>query len=316
MIYDVNGNSLYVANKIGESNQTVYFTVPVNQTFPDDEGISTNVQDSINNANVQCVLKLPPNYTVDGDPVPVIMCAHGTSGWVSANDYQAQFNRWDSFREDGYAIFDVNGGMPFDSANSYMAGQNVGGPRAVEAYYKAFQYIKTKYNVQDSLFVGGFSMGGLAALNLANRYPEIVRCIGLCYPVTALYNQAWLHPWRTGTGNGSTKSCIAREYNFASVSTWEENKTIGFNPENNKHIEINSNKYCFLSSPIKIWHGNADTTVDYTYSVSLINNIKNAGGVAEMRIVNGAGHGESSFSDWMTLFTTECKAFFDRYRQL
>lgn len=313
-VYDVNGNSLVASGKIGTPNSVNYFSVKVNQAFSNDTDTTQNVQDSETYANVQCVVKLPSTYSVDGDPTPVIMCAHGTSGWVSGNAYQSQLNRWDDLLAEGYATFDVNGGMPFDSENAHTAGQCMGGPRAVEAYFKAFEYIRQKMNVEPLLYVSGMSMGGLAALNFANRYPEIVKCIGLCYPVTALYNQAWLHPWYSGTGEATTKGCIAREYNFASASTWEAAKVVGFNPETNKRITVNSEDYCLLSSPLKIWHGDADTTVNYSYSVALVDAIKRAGGVAEMRVVHGAGHGESTFSEWRVLFNGELKAFFNRYR--
>lgn len=308
-----------VALETGEGSpysggNTYYFSVKVNQNFSNTADITGNVQDTENYANVECVVKLPTSYVAKGKPTPLIMCAHGTSGWVSGSGYQAQLDRWNGLISNGYAIFDVNGGMPFDSSSAHTAGQNMGGPRAIEAYFKAFEFIRENMNVEPLLYVSGLSMGGLAALNFANRYPEIVKCIGLCYPVTALYNQAWLHPWYTGTGASSTKGCIAREYNFASSSTWEDDKVIGFNPETNKHIQVNNEEYCFLNAPLKIWHGNADSTVDYSFSVALVNAIKKAGGVAEMRIVDGAGHGESTFSDWTTVFSAELTAFFNRFR--
>ena len=315
-IYDIDGNGVYIPNdEKGSANAIEYFTVRVNQDFPV-ESTSTDVSDSETYANVECVLKLPPTYSADGEPCPLVMCAHGTSGWVSSSSYQTQLNRWDALLADGYATYDVNGGMPFDSTSAHEHGQCMGGKRAVEAYYKAYLYIVQNYNVEPMVYVGGLSMGGLSAFNFANNYPEVTRCVGCCYPVTDLYNQAWLNPWYTGTSAGSTKGCIAREFDFDSASTWEGDKVVGYNPATNKHITVDNTDYCLLGMPVKIWHGDADTTVNYQYSVNLINAIRNAGGNAEMRVVHGAGHGESTFSEWTELFNAEVKAYFNRIRRM
>ena len=281
-------------------DNTIFFTVQVNQDFSNNTGITTSIQDTETFEDVYCALKLPTNYLPTGIPVKIAVVMHGAGGKVTDTD-EGEMKAFESYLNGaGYAIFDVNG-----SNDDYSDGtaDHMGSSRALSAYIKAFEYIRKHYNVEDKLYVHGHSMGGLTALNLSVQRPDLVKVLGLYHPVTDMYNQAWLHPWY-GDSNGTyvpTKVSIAKEYNFNSYATYltsglisdltyESDKVIGFNPINNKAIVIDSTRYIMLPVSIKVWHGNADPAVSLSGTQDFITAVKNGGGRAELRIIDGLGH--------------------------
>lgn len=278
----------------------IYFTVQVNQNFDNNVDITNQIQDCKDMADVYCVLKLPENYSPIGKKVPIVMYCHGAGGQVKSDDAGELYNA-DKLVEAGYAVFDVNG-----SNNNYVEhSQHMGGPRAIEAYKKAFKYIKENYNVEDRLLVHGHSMGGLTALNFTIANPEMIKAVGVYYPVTDLYKQAWLNPWF----HEETKIALATEYNFddKSGNTYEADKLVGYNPINNNSVTVGDAQYNFFPVPLKIWHGNADIVVSLGCTQQYVENIKNAGGRVHLRIVDGMGH------DQIDLLHTEELMWFDRW---
>jgi len=226
------------------------------------------------------------------------MFAHGAGGIVSStsageislvSNYQAP----SALTNNGYVVFDVNG-----ANNNYpgTGSEHMGSSRAISAYLKAFNYIKQNYNVEDKLILVGQSMGGLLALNFVNKYPNLVKAIAAFYPVTDVYNQAFLHPWHT-----ATKQMIAIEYNFTDQTgiTFEHDKIIGYNPIENNSILISGTRYSKLACPLKIWHGTTDTTISLDGSQALVAALKNGGCNAELRTVTGMAHGMSPYSNIM-----------------
>jgi predicted esterase len=271
--------------KTGYSSGYTYFKVNVNTVFPTDT--TTNaVLDSENMNYVWCALKLPTTYQATGAPTKLAVCMHGAGG-VVYNGNAGELTTFENLVSAGYAILDC-AGVVGDVTTSGGAA-HMGGSVALQAYLKAVDYVMKNYNVENKIYLHGHSMGGLAALNFAIQKPEIVKVVGCFYPVTDLYNQAWLHSW-FGT---QTKVDMANAYNFVDKTgaTYEADKVIGFNPiQNHSFVGADSKRYNFFPVPLKVWHGNADTVVDYTGSQTLITAIKNSGGRALMRIVDGVDH--------------------------
>lgn len=256
----------------------IHFTVNVNTSFNDTASIDV----------MQCVLHLPDTYSNNVmKPTKLAVYAHGAGGIVNSST-EGELSNADYLLNNGYAILDC-AGVPGNQTERGSC-QNMGSPIAIEGYYKAIKYVIDNYNVTNTIYLHGASMGGLVALNLANAHPEIIKAISLFYPVTDMYNQAWQHPWWEGTY--ATRKMIAKYFNFndQSGSTYEPDKIIGFNPINNKSVTINNVKYSNICAPIKIWHGNADPTVNYEYSKIFINNLKNYGCQAYFEEVDGAVH--------------------------
>ena len=284
---------------------TILFTVSVNQNNYNTDSDSNTVQDSETLSNVGCALKLPTTYTSSGAKTKLVMTPHGAGGYVNNSAWQIANIQW--LIDNGYAVFDVNGSTAYADESS-PKGECYGSPRTIQALYKAYKYIVDNYNVEDKIYIFAFSMGGLASLNFVNAYPELVHCVGLVFPVTDLYNQAWLHPWGSGV-----KAKLSKEYFFTDQtgSTWEANKVTGYNPIDNKSITVNTTKYNFFPVPIKIWHGKADTVVNYQSSVDFINALKNAGCIASLRLVDGVGHN----LQWESTFSPEVLLWFKRFKQ-
>lgn len=284
--YDLN-DFIQETTKNKYQSGEIHFTVDVNVNFPNDS-TSDSVQDAEDIETMQCVLILPSNYNNNiKTPTKLCVYCHGAGGIVNSST-GGEISGASYLVNAGYAVLDCAGVV----GNQTSAGscQNMGGPIAIQGYRKAIEYVMNNYNVEDKIYLHGGSMGGLMALNLVNSYPEIVKVLSLFFPVTDMYNQAWLHPW--WAGDYGTKKMIATLYNFDDNTglTYEANKVIGFNPINNKSIEVNNDKYTSLPVPIKIWHGTADTTVDISYSRLFVEHLKNYGCVAELREVNGMGH--------------------------
>lgn len=278
----------------------IYFTVSVNQNFENNVDMSSQIQDSENMADVYCALRLPKSYSPTGKSVPIVMFCHGAGGMVTSNNAGELYNA-DKLVEGGYAVFDVNGSNNYYTEHS----DHMGGPRVIEAYKKAFKYIKQNYNVEDRLFVHGHSMGGLTALNFAVYNAGIVKAVGVYYPVTDLYKQAWLSPWF----GIETKIALAREYNFddKSGNTYESDKLIGYNPINNNAVNVGDHQYNLFPVPLKIWHGNTDIAVSLSCTQQYVENIKNAGGRVHLRIVDNMGH------DHNDMLHTEELMWFNRW---
>lgn len=237
------------------------------------------------------ILRLPNKYKHLGKKTPIAFYTHGTSGWVGTGAVQSQFNRCNFLIKNGIACFDINGWKgcyegelpPSDRSN----GQNMGNPAACACAHKAFEYIKSIYNVEEKCLVFANSMGGLLALNYANNYRgDILGCF-LLYPVTDLKMQAWDNPW-----NDKCQANIIDFYNMPD-DQWNERCTYGYNPINNNYAGV----------PIFIWHGTSDATVSYQGSVDFANKQNSQGGSVYLRTVEGLGHG--NYSGWKNIFETE-----------
>lgn len=281
------------------TGKNIFFKVNVNQEFPQD-GSSTEIQDSELLAPVDCVLRLPSTYTETGEPTKLAMWAHGAGGRVtetSAGELEAAA---DHLLSVGYALFDVNG-----SNNDYPEhADHMSSPRTISAYKKAYDYVVQNYNIDPLIYVHGHSMGGLLALNFANKFSGIVRCLALAHPVVDLKGQAWNHPWF-----GTTRKQLAIEHNFndKTGATFEADKLTGYDPINTMALLSGDKRLIFNKLPIKIWHGTADTTVDISGSINYINGVKAAGGQAELRTVEGIAHIITA-----AMFE-EIKLYFNRY---
>lgn len=277
--------------KKGYTPDLIHFQVEANQNFADVEDDTAVLQDSESFAPVNCVLKLPTNYTPSGKPTKLIMFAHGAGSLITGNEVSYWNPIVQPLWDNGYAVFDVNG-----SNNNYTTyADNMGSPRTISAYRKALQYIVENYNVEDKIYLMGVSMGGLVALNFVQQYPELVNVIGLMNPITAMYKAAWLHPWYgvdANWPNGRTHTMIAREFNFddQSGATYEADKVQGYDPLLNHSVVVGANRHNFLPCSIKIWHGENDTTALEENIVELVTALKNAGINAVLRNMAGVGH--------------------------
>lgn len=236
--------------------------------------------DADDGSRVPCVLRLPSTYKSSGKATQLVMCAHGAGGTVVPSTDTNQLTTWLGYVDNGYAIFDVHG------ASANMS-KHWGNEAALHVYYRAYRYIVENYNIDETMIISGKSMGGLTAINFASYYPNVCRCIAVLYPVTDLYNQININ--KEMISNGNTSSML-KAYG---ITSWTDENTlpekmIGFNPLHSRVVAANK---ILLNIPIKIWHGNADTYVDYNKTVDFVTAIKNAGGHADYVLKSGIYHG-------------------------
>lgn len=128
------------------------------------------------------VVMLPPNYTIDGDPVPLIVCCHGTT--LSQNEF---FNKvkgnwfyiWEFFAKNGYAVADCSG----TTDAYYNVGEGFGAPSYSAALSNLVGFLIENYNIKnDGVYISCKSAGGFMAAFLAETQPFKIRAAGLLAP--------------------------------------------------------------------------------------------------------------------------------------
>lgn len=271
-------NGFFVLEKKEYESGFISFTVPVNQTVADN-GVGAGSLSEIGEeyVDVDCILSLPVLYTPSGKASKLLMMCHGAgkgvSEWKEHEGYKAIVKK---FNNRGYAVFDCNG-FKNDALGCSFWGER----RGVEAWRKAYQYVVNNYNVEEAFSIYAFSMGGLTAMNLAfSNFPNI-KCIALGSPVLNL---------RACWEDSSVREVLKLLYGMGDA--WDESKVVGCNPYNNIVVQ-NYKKYCFKNlPPIKIWYGSTENLhgVNKEYAFDMVTAITNAGGYAEYREVNEAGH--------------------------
>ena len=291
-------------NPSGYSSGQIHFTVPINQTIiKHGQNVATSV-DSEDVVNVNALIELPSSYSISGKPVPLIMITHGSGFYVSASNWgysgdgsegsSTEFNTMIAgFVNAGYAVCDIN------AYDNTIPRRTWGCPRVLYAYRKLYEYVTNNFNVQKTVNVFGFSMGGMVAINFALYNKDIIKSIALASPVIGLWDQVY-------HGTAEWKRSLATAYGFegadqitfvdgsptsAETTLWNNNESlvVGYDPIK-KIIEINQVEYNFEGFPfMRAWHGTSDA-ISYTYTQRFINSLRNNDKGATLRLVNGAGH--------------------------
>ena len=297
---------------VGTANEKVYFSVSTNShayVNNPDNSVDTDT-DSEAYVIQDAVVALPSNYSADetATPVPVIMLCHGFAGNVA-------YNQWYSNNADflalvtaltnaGYAVFDVA-----DTANS-DTGQvcDLGCPQLLEAYTKAFEYIKKNYNVQDKCLVYGMSHGTYTALNMVREHGNIIKAMCIGGAVVSCYFYFVFN-------DGAFAKSIATKFGFIDQTgaTYEADKMIPYDNYANM-LTISDKKYLFGNyPPIKILLGGDDNTTMNGMAEETFGAIKNAGNLVYLRTVADYDHHDITTANSAGL-RDEVVDFFDRYK--
>lgn len=128
-------------------------------------------------------IKLPPNYTADGEPVPLIVFIHGSAEYGSVNSkemtkaYEGYYNY---LRDCGYAVFDCYGfGTKYP--NSWCS--TFATPTNRKCYFLGIKYILKNYNVDgNNIFVSCKSLGGIQALSFYYDTDINIKAVGMLAP--------------------------------------------------------------------------------------------------------------------------------------
>lgn len=130
-------------------------------------------------------VRLPPNYSRDGEAVPLVVFVHGTGGYNfykgptsngGAGDYQAL---QEFIVNNGYALCDCSGltNVNRNCGNAFAA------PSFMTCITDMVNYLIANYNIKDDgIYVYGKSSGGFLCHMLALEQPVKVRAVGSLAP--------------------------------------------------------------------------------------------------------------------------------------
>lgn len=253
----------------------VYFTVNTTKTAPKYDTIQTSVETVKQNA----IVSLPDNYNHNrAEPYPVIMIGHGTSGYVAPpNDWYPGNDDFDAmvrrFNAEGFVVYDVN-----NCANNKAGVADWGIPQVVEAYLKAFEWIKNRYNVQDKVLVYAISAGCFAGYNFILQNPGLVKA-AVFGGVRASYR--WI--WDSGASNQNILKngfgFTGTSYPTALFAQWD------------LYAMAQDDKYPIRFVPTKFIF--ADPSLDnyaIAQSQAVANYIKNSGNMTLIETIDGQDH--------------------------
>ena len=125
-------------------------------------------------------IKLPPNYTVDGTPVPLVVFVHGTGGYHFSNGSSGLYTELQNFVvNNGYALCDCYGGT---NVNKYV--HNIfGAPSFLSSICNMVKYLTNNYNIQDDgVYLYGKSAGGFIVHILAQSQSLRIKAVGSLAP--------------------------------------------------------------------------------------------------------------------------------------
>ena len=235
--------------------------------------------------NSECttgVFVLPPNYTPNGKPCPVIMYSHGSSTHIRYKQWGTNANLhnlityWASL---GYAVFDCNG-----ARNTTAAMRGAGCPQNVSAFRKTWEYIKRNYNVEDTVYVIGSSGGGLTAINFC-RFTSGVKAFA------GLENDVYVVD--TWTNQGVDHESFFKYYGFNrlpegteyTLANYEESKVGGWDLKKSEFTINNTTMILGFPVPTKVWYGGTGSRW-----TNFVNYLNNGGTPAFLRAMPGLDH--------------------------
>lgn len=261
-------------------------------------------------------LILPPNYTVSGEPVPLVIFCHGTEGYTFGEQSIISYGEYLRFiAYNGYAVADCSA-VSSKYKNEYDG--NGPTPLGISCYTSLYKYIANNYNIKtDGVYVFGKSSGGILTILLSQLQPFHVKVAAGLAPTTDIF--------------ANMKICLARSTNFwvkqlglnrefsDYISSSEDkqyildnvDKFVGYNPlwlntvglehkntaseiintslttealEGNELLvnsinEAHKTTFC----PLKIWHAIDDVNVPIATSRFYQNMVKKAGGICYIR---------------------------------
>lgn len=276
----------------GIEREYIFFKVKYNHFRDVSDSDEHVVRDREEWAEAECALALPKSYTDDGEETPLILSFHGAGSRVcQAEDMPGGVRYVTECIDAGYAALDVCGSEPH--------GTTMGCAEHIFAAYKAYRYAIKHYNLSEKVLLAGASMGGHVAMNFANMFPSLVTAIGIFYPRLNIDGVTVGDHYCIGTWDKALKKIAAGKQDNNSIveiyrfpdDNWCELNTIGFNPHKSRSfINGDGERVMFPPCPIKIWQGDADTTVDPVMVQEFVNSVRRGGCYIELHMLHGVAH--------------------------
>lgn len=321
-ISTVNGHAEWVFNDFkpnrGSDNLTFLYEVNVNTGRDIMSNASTEEQYTTDKYFNSGVLKMPPNYSPFGEPVPLIIWAQGSGGYGTIKSHSIDLGYEPHFKyltDEGYAVLGV---FPWTSKYPEATYANPGSPTSIYAYNQAYEWVKKNFNVQSDVYLSGKSSGGMVGTILPYFKSIPIRATGLLAPAMSPIrepfgaSEASRWAYADDFGFEGDHSVLAEQAGTPAVKRTPElldylrlngQKILGYSGfwnglflENTADIiengatrqeydwESHKDKKRFFPTPLKIWAAEDDDRgMVWEYSRLMIHTIKNAQGNAELR---------------------------------
>lgn len=261
------------------------FSLWINCNLADTDSVTDRLQARQELYEDHGFLILPESYSDTGAPTRLVINCHGAGGTVSTDDSQVEHQALTQYLvANGYAVMDVNG-LPFDYAQQRGIDirNNIGSPIALRSYVKAYHYCMEHFHLKPEVFVHGGSMGGISSTNLVlSGCIPVIAHTAFC-PVLDTYHSIFLHPWSDGLPKVALGKIYSLEQDASGEYLYDESKLWGCNPAKNQ-------KAVSYPVPVKFWHCVDDPVVPYEVTRSFVEQIRRAGGMAQLRSFPYGGH--------------------------
>lgn len=150
-------------------------------------------------------IKLPPNYSIDGVAVPIVIFLHGSSGvneFFSKQVGSEESHVSEFLCNNGYAVASCSGVTDkycMATNDDTYKGEGFAAPSYLLAIQHLIKYIALNYNVNtNKIYVLAKSAGGFTANLISQQVPFNVRAVGMfspaLSPMVSLSNHARNHP--------------------------------------------------------------------------------------------------------------------------
>ena len=269
------------------------------------------------------LLRLPPNYTSNGDKVPLIYFAHGSGDYLDRNETEFSkyyMNYIQYLQDEGFAIVDINGNT---SKYTTTGACQWGNPTNMAAIKQGIKWVCRNYNVDiNQIYVMSKSLGGLQAINMCYENdmhikaccplaPELdMLCDGLGYYPNERKNNADDLGFSDDVNNvldtpydKSIEKLYKKSEEYKQYIRENATKLLGHNPAWRGVIGISASEMVeypiqgdytaqgqkmstqnrVCVVPTKIFIAPDDTAVSYEMSKGYIQSLKNGGSVGELR---------------------------------
>lgn len=229
------------------------------------------------------VIFLPPNYSNNGTPVPLVMMTHGQNGFLGDSNWYGNTrehgNLIHEYLSRGYAVFVVNNTAQSQTTGSFP---DLGCPQLVDSLWKAYTYIQDNLNVEEQFYLHSRSNGTMAAIRVMRERPELVKCAimtGHRISMNWAFNVAFKN-------DANSRKYIAERFGFEDKtgSTYEASKLIGYDPL------TDSADPSYMLPPTFWMNGSDDDRVDYEFANFYNNLIQN--GCNTRQKVYSIGHSQ------------------------
>lgn len=270
---------------------------------------------------------LPPNYNPTGKPYQLVICVHGSNGWVDfAGGESVGKNGASSIRckrfvaKDGYIVAGCCGFSSLYKDYETSIDDNCS-PVSVACYCGLYEYVAKNFNVrQDGCYIYGKSSGGLVPTLLSCIEPFKIRAAAGLSPVVSNLSDLC----RASDGNTASYTLMTFGYDFTGTTypdgTWpsqsfiygQVEKITGYEPMiSNTNIPIKELSMRLMSLnygdafdtysktqpvPIKFWYA-ADDLGGIPTQVPLYKELVDRGnGVCKVRVFPSGGHNVTDHS--------------------